>query len=53
MNVSLRSSAEVGLLMKKEKVIYQKDASIEVFPELTFLPNQNQGLMLTLKINLK
>lgn len=45
--------ALVGLLKKKEKVIYQKETTMDVFPEFTSLPNQNIGLMLTLKINLK
>jgi len=43
----------VNLLKSKEKVMYNKETTIDVFPELTLLPNQQQNIMLTIKINLK
>lgn len=43
--------AFTGLFLKKEKKIYEKPA-VEVFPGLTFLPEDKNGFMITVKINI-
>ena len=45
--------ALVGLTKKKEKVIYQKKTTIDVFPGLTSFNNQDIGLTVTVKISLE
>jgi hypothetical protein len=42
--------ALVGLSLKKSTVVYHKNSKIDVFPGVSFYPNQNTGLMLSVKI---
>ena len=43
--------AVTGLFLKKEKIVYKKPP-VDVFPGLTFLPDQKNGFLITIRINI-